>query len=218
MFMQDLINSFIQNMILSLPNLIWAILIFFLGLIVGLKIKDYTINALKRLRLNQMLKTLGWESFFDKYNTQINVSKFFGDLVAVFFILLFLTISFDVLGLNQATELVQKIIDYFPNIFIAIVIFISTVFLADFSKKIVVVSLEKEKIAYSSILGDIISSFAWIFAILAILYQLKVVPELILTLFIGFVAFIVLFLGLSFGLGGKDFAAKILEDLEKKIK
>jgi capsular polysaccharide biosynthesis protein len=53
--------------------------------------------------------------------------------------------------------------------------------------------------------------------ILAILYQLKVVPELIFNIIIGFVAFIVLFLGLSFGLGGKDFAAKILEDLEKKI-
>jgi hypothetical protein len=38
-------------------------------------------------------------------------------------------------GLNQATELVQKIIDYFPNILLANVIFISTVFLADFSKK-----------------------------------------------------------------------------------
>lgn len=218
MFIQDLLNSFIQNMILSLPNLVWAILIFFLGLIVGLKIKDYTINALKRLRLNQMLKTLGWENFFDRYNTQINVSKFFGDIVAIFFILLFLTLSFDVLGLAQANLLLQQVIDYFPNIFIAIVIFISTVFLADFSKKIVVVSLEKEKIAYSSILGDIISSTAWILAVLSILYQLKIVPELILTIFIGFIAFIVLFLGLSFGLGGKDFAAKILEDLEKKIK
>jgi hypothetical protein len=67
-------------------------------------------------------------------------------------------------------------------------------------------------------LGDIISSVAWILAILAILYQLKIVPDLILTIFIGFVLFIVLFFGLSFGLGGKDFAAKILEDLEKKIK
>ncbi len=216
--MQDLINAFIQNIILSLPNLIWSLLILFVGLIVGKKLKDYTVELLKKIRLNQMLKTLGWEDFFDRYNTQINVSKFLGDIVCVFFILLFLTISFDVLGLDQVNFFVQGVIDYFPNIFIAIIIFIFTVFLADFSKKIVVVSLEKEKIAYSGVLGDIISSVAWVLAILAILYQLKIVPDLILTIFIGFVAFIVLFLGLSFGLGGKDFAAKILEDLEKKIK
>jgi len=218
MFMQDLINSFIENMILSLPNLIWGILILLLGTLVGIKIKDYTIEFLKRLRLNQMLKTLGWEDFFDRYNTQINVSKFFGDLVYSFIILLFLTISLDILALKQMNAFVQEIINYFPNIFIAMIIFICAVFLADFSKKIVVVSLEKEKIAYSSILGDIISSGAWILAVLAILYQLKIVPELILAAFIGFIAFIVLFLGLSFGLGGKDLAARILEDIEKKIK
>jgi len=216
--MQNLINAFIQNIILSLPNLIWSLLILFIGIIVGKKLKDYTVELLKKIRLNQMLKTLGWEDFFDRYNAQINVSKFLGDIVCIFFILLFLTISFDILGLNQVNLFIQGIINYFPNIFIAIIIFIFTVFLADFSKKIVVVSLEKEKIAYSGVLGDIISSVAWILAILAILYQLKIVPDLILTVFIGFVFFIVLFFGLSFGLGGKDFAAKILEDLEKKIK
>jgi hypothetical protein len=216
--MQEIISVFIENIILSLPNLIWSLLILLVGVIVGNKLKDYMVDLLKKLRLNQMLKSLGWEDFFDKYNTQINVSKFFGDLVCIFFILLFLTISFDVLEFKQFNFLIQGAINYFPNIFIAIVIFIFTVFLADFSKKIMVVSLEKEKIAYSSVLGDIISSVAWVFAILAILYQLKIVPELILTIFIGFVAFIVLFFGLSFGLGGKDMAAKILEDLEKKIK
>ena len=216
--MQELINVFIESIILSLPNLVWSLLILLVGVIVGAKLKDYTIDLLKKIRLNQMLKSLGWEDFFDRYNTQINVSRFFGDLVCIFFILLFVTISFDVLKITQFNFLIQRAIDYFPNIFIAIFIFIFTVFLADFSKKIVVVSLEKEKIAYSSILGDIISSVAWVFAILAMLYQLKIVPELILTIFIGFVAFIVLFFGLSFGLGGKEFAAKILEDLEKKIK
>jgi len=51
---------------------------------------------------------------------------------------------------------------------------------------------------------------------LAILYQLKIVPDLVLTIFIGFVAFIVLAFGLAFGLGGRDFAKKILDDLEKR--
>jgi len=42
------------------------------------------------------------------------------------------------------------------------------------------------------------------------------VPNLVLTIFIGFVAFIVLAFGLAFGLGGRDFAKKILDDLEKR--
>jgi len=78
------------------------------------------------------------------------------------------------------------------------------------------ITLEKEKIVYSSVLSNIISSAAWILATLAILYQLKIVPDLVLTIFIGFVAFIVLAFGLAFGLGGRDFAKKILDDLEKR--
>ncbi len=216
--MQDILNVFMENVILNLPNLIWAFLVFFIGVFVANKIKEYADEFLKKFRLNQMLKSLGWEEFFTRRNAQINVSGFFSELVNIFFLLLFLTISFDIIGLEQFNAFIQKIIDYFPNIFVAIIIFIFAVFLADFSKKILVVSLENEKIAYSSILGDIISSVAWILAGLAILYQLKIVPDLILTIFIGFVTFIVLVFGLAFGLGGKDFAKKILDGLEKKIK
>jgi hypothetical protein len=37
-------------------------------------------------------------------------------------------------------------------------------------------------------------------------------------LFSGFVAMLVISLGLAFGLGGKDVAAEILQDLKKKLK
>jgi len=216
--MQDILSVLTESVIANLPNLIWALLVLFVGIIVANRLKAWTTDLLKKFRLNQMLKSLGWEEFFSRYNTQVNVSVIWGELVNIFFILLFLTISFDILGLEQFNAFIQRIIDYSPNVFIAAIIFICTVFLADFSKKILVVSLENEKIAYSSILGDIISSVAWILAGLAILYQLKIVPDLILTIFIGFVAFIVLVFGLAFGLGGKEFAKKILDDLEKKIK
>jgi len=58
----------------------------------------------------------------------------------------------------------------------------------------------------------------WFFAILAILYQLQITPSLILVIFIGMVATTSIALGLSFGLGGKDLAVKILKELEEKFK
>ncbi|HPD19952.1 MAG TPA: hypothetical protein PLV95_01805 [Candidatus Pacearchaeota archaeon] len=216
--MQYFLNVLIQDIINSLPSLIGAILILVIGIFIASKLKNWTVKLLQKFRLNQMLKSLGWEDFFNHYNAQINVSKLLAEVVNIFFILLFLTISLDILGLEQVNVFIQKIIDYFPNIFIAIAIFLCAVFLADFSKKVLVITLEKEKIVYSSVLSNIISSAAWILATLAILYQLKIVPDLVLTIFIGFVAFIVLAFGLAFGLGGRDFAKKILDDLEKKIK
>ncbi|MDD5569440.1 MAG: hypothetical protein PHG23_03440, partial [Candidatus Pacebacteria bacterium] len=146
------------------------------------------------------------------------IPKFFGALIEIFFIVLFLILSFDIIGFVEINQLLTAIVNYFPNIFISMIIFIVAVFVSDFSKKIVVVSLEKERITYSGVLGNIVAWIAWILGGLAILYQLNIVPVIVLTLFIGFVALIVLVFGLAFGLGGKEIARKLLENLEDRIK
>ncbi len=56
-----------------------------------------------------------------------------------------------------------------------------------------------------------------IFAVLAALLQLGIVPALIQTIFIGFVAALAISAGLAFGLGGKDLAAQVLSKLRKDI-
>ena len=58
----------------------------------------------------------------------------------------------------------------------------------------------------------------WIFAIIAILIQLGVAPVLLQTLFTGIVALVVLAGGISFGLGGKDAAAELLQNLVRKLR
>ena len=165
-----------------------------------------------------MLKSLGWEDFFDRYDTKLDASGFIGSIIEIFFMLVVLSISLEIIGLSQINRLLQEVINYFPNIFISIIIFIFAVFLADFSKKIILVKMERQKMSYSNIVGNIVSTSTWILAILAILYQLQIVKTLILTIFIGFIALIVLILGLSFGIGGKDMASRMLKDLEEKVK
>ncbi len=216
--MQDILNTISQSLIANTSNLLLAGIIFFIGWLIAIKIKNITIEILNKIHFNQMTKTLGWQEFFDRYHTNLNIPKFFGTIIEIFFVLLFFTVFLDTINITQLNGFLMSIINYFPNILISILIFIFAVFLSDFSKKVVLVSLEKEKITYSGILGNIISYSAWILAILAILYQLQVVPTLILTIFIGFVALIVITFGLAFGLGGKDLAKKVLEDLEEKLK
>lgn len=216
--MQNILDLFYQELLTRTPDMLWALIILFFGWIIAGRIRDITINFLNRLRLNQILKSLGWETFFDRFDARMNIPKFFGMIVEVYFFLLFLIISLDVLKLGTISRMVGGVVGYYPNIFISIIIFIFTVFLADFSKKIVVGKMEKEKIVYSNFLGDIISSGAWLLAILAIGYQLQIVQTLILTIFIGVVAVIVIALGIAFGLGGKNMAAKILEDIENRVK
>lgn len=216
--MANILDSIYQNALLNTPNLIWGILILIVGWIISIRIRMMAVDLFNKMRLNQMAKTLGWESFFDRYDAKMNISRFLGVIIEAFFILLFLMLFFDTIGLSHVNTVLISIINYYPNILISLVIFIFALYTASFSKKVVLVSLEKEKITYSGVLGEIIANSTWILCILAILYQLNIVPELILTVFIGFVALIVITFGLAFGLGGKDLAKRILEELKDEIK
>jgi len=53
---------------------------------------------------------------------------------------------------------------------------------------------------------------------MAILYQLGIARPFMETLFQGLVAILVISLGIAFGLGGKEVAAEVLQDLKRKLK
>ena len=71
---------------------------------------------------------------------------------------------------------------------------------------------------YGHIAGAIVRWSIWVFAIFAILLQLGIVEDLVRTIIQGIVALIVIAGGIAFGLGGKDVAAEILQNLKKKLK
>jgi hypothetical protein len=199
-------------------SILGASLTLLLGILISLWLKRLTIGFFKKIRLDQLIKRLGWEEAIDRIFGNFNLLNFFGDIVKWFFVLLFLMFAFKILEIPLFYQFLEKIVFYFPNIFISILIFIVALFLVDLSQKVFVVTLEKEKIAYSRFLGKEISFFVWLVAILAILYQLQIAKNLILIVFVGVVAIFVLTIGISFGLGGKDLAAKILKELEEKFK
>ena len=66
-------------------------------------------------------------------------------------------------------------------------------------------------------LGGMAKWAIWIFAILAAMYQLGIAGAFVQTLFTGFIAALSLAMGLAFGLGGKDVAARFLERLRSDI-
>lgn len=215
---QENINLIGQKISQISPSIFWASFLFLVGIIVAKFVEELSVNFLNKIRLNKILKRMGLKETFSKIDINLDGAKFFGEIVKWFFIILFLMISSGILGLTNLSQFLQNVILYFPNLFIAFLIFVVAAFLADFSQKIVIGTLEKEKITYSRFLGRSIRWTIWFFAILAILYQLKIAPPLILAIFIGVVVTISLALGIAFGMGGKDLAAKILKELEEKFK
>jgi hypothetical protein len=200
------------------PALLIAIIIFVIGWIIALGVGRVVSQILIRLRFNRLFEEAGWKQALEKAEFEINPAEFIGAIFKWILVIIFLLIAVEVLGLKEFADFLTSVITWLPNLLVAIAIFIVAAIAADILGKLTVASLEKTKIGFSRVAGKIVKSSIWIFAILAILYQLGVAPSLIETLLIGIVAGLAIAFGIAFGLGGKDLAQHLLENWKSRFK
>jgi len=200
-----------------IPGLIAAIIVFVIGWLIASAIGKLISQVLIRLKFNRLFEKADWREALEKAEIKVNPSEFIGGICKWILVMVVLLISVEILGLTQFAVLLNKLIGWLPNLVVAIAIFVVAVIVADILDKVIRASVKKIGIKYVGILGTIVRWAIYIFASLAILVQLGVAQALINTLIVAFFGMIALALGLAFGLGGKDTAAKLIEDLREKI-
>lgn len=201
-----------------LPALIGAIIVLIIGWFVAIGLGKLVSEVLKQLKFNQLFEKGTLKDALEKAQIKVDPSGFIGAIFKWVLFFVFLLAAVEILGLTQFASFLRDVLNFLPNVVVAALIFVVTVIIADIGEKIARASVESVKIEYSHLAGVIVKWSIWIFAILAILTQLRVAPTLIQTLFSGLVALIVIAGGISFGLGGKEIAAEILRDLYRKLK
>lgn len=198
-------------------SIIGAILIFIIGWFIAVGVGRVVAEILKRLKLNRLFDKTGWKDALEKAELKVNAAEFIGAIFKWILVIVFLMAAVEVLNLVQFANFLKEVLAYLPNVIIAALIFVVAVIIADILEKIVRATVEKIRTGYAQLAGAIVKWAIWIFAILAILMQLKVASALIETLFTGLVAVIVISAGLAFGLGGRDAAKDLLEGLKRKV-
>ena len=211
--LQDLLQGFLT----FTPKLIGALVVFIIGWFISIAIGKVIAEILKRLNLNRFFEKGNIKKILEKAEFKIDVSGFIGAIFKWIFVIVFLLAAVEILGLRQFGVFLTNVLDYLPNVIVAVLIFVVAVIIADILEKIVRAAVESVKVGYGNWVGMIVRWSIWIFAIFAILYQLRVAPGLIQTLLSGIVGLIVIAGGIAFGLGGKDVAAEILQNLKNKL-
>ena len=201
-----------------LPNFLAAIVIVIVGWIIGAILFRLVENLIKFSKLDGALKASGFDKIVEKFGLTLDTGYFLGKLVEWFFILVFLVAALDVLGLKQATLFLGDVVQSFlPQVIIAVVIILMAAVVAEAMQKIVVGAAKAAGIKSVNFAANFTKWAIWIFAILAAVMQLGIAVSFINTLFTGIVIAISLALGLSFGLGGQDAAAKYIEKVKGEI-
>lgn len=198
-----------------LPKVVGALVIFVLGWAAGSILGRTVTHVIGLLRIDKALNKAGVEELSAKTGVHISVAGFLGAVVKWGLIVAFAVVAAEVLGLTQITQLLRDILVYIPNVIVAAAALVIATLLGDFISKIVYHSAQG--MGVSGRFAAQVSKWAIIIVggIFPALTQLRVAQGLVEVLFTGIVFAFSLALGLAFGLGGKEAAARALEKMKQ---
>lgn len=203
--------------VLFLPKLALAIVVFLLGLLVAHLLKTAVVRLVEVMKIDDLMERLEVKEFFSGMGIKLNVGYFLGWLVKWFIVIFALIAAADVLEWDQITVFLNEVVSYLPNVLIAVIILLVGTVLANFVNGVVKSALEAAKMENIGFLSNVAKWSIIVFSFMAALVQLGIAESLIQVLFTGFVAMIALAGGLAFGLGGREHASRALDKLYRDL-
>jgi hypothetical protein len=171
------------------------------------------------VKVDKALVALKVDEVVSRAGFHLDAGRFLGLLVRWLIIVVFLVASLSIMGLNEVTSFLTKIATTFlPNAISAVLIILVAALIAEAVQKAIVGTGKAAGVKTANLLGTVAKWAIWIFALIAALFELGIAQEIVQALFQGIVIAIALGVGLSFGLGGQEAAARYIEKLRGEIK
>ena len=216
--MIDLINvilfDFSKNLGSFMPNLFGGLLILIVGLLIGGIVKHLIVTVVTFSKIDLLFhktKLIKKE--------EVNIwTEVLSEILKWMLIIVFLVPALEVWGLSRATTVVNEILFYLPNVVVAVVIAFVGILASNLTADLVRHSVKTMGSTASNSLAVFTRGTIVFFTVLVVLNQLGVAQDLIRILFTGIVVMLSLAGGLAFGLGGKDSAKEVLDELKRKLK
>jgi hypothetical protein len=194
----------------AIPKVIAFAVILVVGWFIANLIARLAARVLRLIRFNELSQRSGFTNFVRNIGVQTDPAGFLGMVAKWFMRLIVLVVAFDALGLPAVSDVLRQLLLWLPNLAVGIVVLVIGGLLANAAAGVVRGATASAGFAHPDWLANAARAAVWIFAIIVAVNQLGIAQTLVNTLFMGAVALVVLGLGLSFGLGGREVAAKLL--------
>ena len=200
-----------------IPKLISFLVILLVGWIVASVVSKAVTFLLRKIGFDRLSERIGLSRLEQRMGIRMDAAGVLGKLVYWFIFLIFLVPAVDSLGVTAFSNILNQIIAYIPNVFVAIVVlFLGTLaatFVADIVRGATASTNMGNPNIYAAIARWAILGFVAIIA----LEQLQIAPALLNELFGAIVAAAALAFGLAFGLGGRETAQRLLNRSENTV-
>jgi hypothetical protein len=214
-FLQSLQSAWTQ-IVAFLPKLIGALVLLIAGWLVAKLARKAAVKVFKILRIETVAEKSGIEDFLIKGGVPFTTVSILGSLIYWFVMLIVFLAVLNSLGLEAAAALFDKIVLYIPNVLVAVVVLLFGTLFAKLVQGVSQSYLSNVGVAGAVLMSTVAYYAIIIFVISVALEQLAIGGLVLVSAFqIAFGA-LCLALALAFGLGGRDWAAHVLEKLRKK--
>ena len=210
------VREMLTKIMAYLPVLLGALLILIVGWIVAKIIRSIVNGALKVVHFDALADKAGISEVLRKGDLKLTARQVLSGLVYWLIIIMVLVMVANALGLPNASDVLASLFAYVPKVIAALLVLVVAMFLASFVSGIVRIAAGNAKLPKPELLAGISRWSIIVFAITISLAQLGIAPLLVTATFNIILGGICLALALAFGLGGKDAAARYLEELKEK--
>ena len=199
-------QAMLSTVIGFIPNIVAALVLIWIGILIGKFAGGLVSRLIASSGIDKKIRGMIGEEKFPKFVFSAAVGLIITVLVDIFFVVQGLS----VLNLDVFNNIGMAIINYLPNVIAAAIIFGIAFLVANGVER----ALTKHGF---KTYGKIASIAIMVVAVFMMLNQLGIAPVLVNTAFILALGAIAVAFAIAFGIGGRDFAKKQLNDFDKSL-
>ena len=209
--MLEPVRVFMRQLGDILPRLALAVLVIIIGWIFAKMVRYAIAKGLRAANFNVVTERAGIDGFLRDGGVGADATDILAALFYWLVILASLVIGFNLLGLTYITDLLGKVVLFVPRLMVAMLILAFGAYFARFVANALTAYCRNVQIQDAELLGRLAQYALVTFVVLIALDQVGIGGDIVRQSFLIVLAGLVFALALAFGLGGKDWAADLLE-------
>ncbi len=207
----DTTREFMHRTAAFLPRLVMAVVVVLIGYLLAKLARFAVERALRAMNLNVLTERAGTDNFLAQAGLRGDTCTLFGMLAFWLVIIESLVEAFGGLGFTYITDLLHRVVLFTPNLLIAMLVVIFGSYCARFIGNAVENFCLQAQVPDGDMLSRIARYIILAFVIMIALSQVEVGGQIVQHTFLIILAGLMLALALAFGLGGRDWAAALLQ-------
>ena len=205
------LRAFLRQAGEFLPRLAIALLVFIVGWIVAKMVRFAIVRGLRAVNFHVVTQRAGLDGFMRDGGIGADTTEIMGLVVYWLVILGALVVGFNSLGLTYVTDLLGRVILFVPKVLVALLVLAFGAYFARFIANAITAYCRNVHIQDAELLGRLAQYAIVTFVVLIALDQVNIGGDIVRQSFLIILAGLVFALALALGLGGKEWAAELLE-------